>query len=206
MTIREKSGREGLHRVLDSVGSTAPGCLEWSTMAVNTSSFNLTGATMNTEIYSFTTRTLSGGELDFSQFKGKVLLIVNTASQCGFTPQYQGLEKLYRDYRDKGLMVVGFPCNQFGKQEPGDAEEIGAFCQQNYGVGFPLSEKVEVNGPGAHPLFAYLTEALPGVLGTQAIKWNFTKFLIDREGKPIRRYGPPAKPEQIAPDIEALLV
>ena len=161
---------------------------------------------MNDGIYSFKTRTLSGGELDFSQFKGKVLLIVNTASRCGFTPQYQGLEKLYRDYREKGLMVVGFPCNQFGGQEPGDAGEISAFCQQNYGASFPISEKVEVNGPGAHPVFAYLKESLPGVLGTRAIKWNFTKFLINREGKPIRRYGPPTKPTQIAADIEALLM
>ena len=160
---------------------------------------------MNAEIYSFKTKTLNGDELDFSQFKGKVLLIVNTASQCGFTPQYAGLEKLYRDYGEKGLVVVGFPCNQFGKQEPGDADGIGAFCQQNYGVSFPISEKVEVNGPGAHPLFAYLTKSLPGALGTQAIKWNFTKFLIDRNGKPIRRYGSVDTPEKIGRDIQALL-
>jgi len=161
---------------------------------------------MNNPIYSFKMRTLTDEELDFAQFKGKLLLIVNTASQCGFTPQYKGLEQLYRDYGGKGLVVVGFPCNQFGKQEPGDAAEIGAFCQKNYGVSFPLSEKVEVNGPAAHPLFAYLTKALPGVLGSRAIKWNFTKFLIDREGKPLRRYGPATKPEQIAADIQALLM
>lgn len=160
---------------------------------------------MNPEIYTFKTKTLNGDELDFSHFKGKLLLIVNTASQCGFTPQYQGLEKLYRDFGERGLVVVGFPCNQFGKQEPGDAAEIGAFCQKNYGVSFPLSEKVEVNGSGAHPVFAYLTKTLPGILGSRAIKWNFTKFLIDRDGKPVKRYGPPTKPEQIAPDIEALL-
>jgi glutathione peroxidase len=160
---------------------------------------------MNAEIYSFKTKTLNGGELDFLQFQGKLLLIVNTASQCGFTPQYEGLEKLYRDYREKGLVVIGFPCNQFGNQEPGDAVQIGAFCSQNYGVSFPMSEKVEVNGPGAHPVFAYLTQALPGALGTQAIKWNFTKFLIDQEGKPIRRYGSVDKPEKIGRDIQALL-
>lgn len=160
---------------------------------------------MNAEIYSFKTKTLNGEVLDFSQFKGKVLLIVNTASRCGFTPQYAGLEKLYRDYGDRGLAVVGFPCNQFGGQEPGAADEIGAFCQQNYGVSFPLSEKVEVNGPSAHPVFAYLTKALPGALGTQSIKWNFTKFLLDREGKPIRRYGSMDQPETIGLDLQALL-
>ena len=160
---------------------------------------------MSSEIYSFKTRTLSGEDLDFSQFRGKVLLVVNTASQCGFTPQYEGLEKLNRDYRDNGLVVVGFPCNQFGSQEPGEAEQISAFCRKNYGVSFPLSEKVEVNGPNAHPLFAYLTRTLPGALGTRAIKWNFTKFLIDREGRPVRRYGSVTDPEKIASDIEALL-
>jgi len=160
---------------------------------------------MSTDIYSFKTRTLNGEELDFSAFKGQVLLVVNTASLCGFTPQYAGLDKLHRDYRERGLAVVGFPCNQFGGQEPGKAEEIGAFCQQNYGVGFPLSEKVEVNGPGAHPLFAYLTKALPGALGSRAVKWNFTKFLLDRDGKPVKRYAPMTAPAKIAPDIEALL-
>ena len=160
---------------------------------------------MSTEIYSFKTRTLNGEELDFSQFEGKVLLIVNTASFCGFTPQYAGLEQLYRDYAGRGLVVIGFPCNQFGRQEPGEASDIATFCQKNYGVSFPLSEKVEVNGSRAHPVFAYLTEALPGALGTESIKWNFTKFLIDREGKPFRRYGSVETPEQIVPDIEALL-
>lgn len=160
---------------------------------------------MNAEIYSFKTKTLNGEELDFSQFKGKALLIVNTASECGFTPQYTGLEKLYRDFGPKGLVVIGFPCNQFGGQEPGESDTIGAFCQKNYGVSFPLSEKVEVNGPGAHPVFAYLTKALPGALGTQAIKWNFTKFLIDRTGKPIRRFGSMDTPEKISKDIVALL-
>ena len=160
---------------------------------------------MTADIYSFKTKMLNGDELDFAQFKGKVLLIVNTASQCGFTPQYAGLEQLYRVYGDKGLVVIGFPCNQFGKQEPGNADEIGAFCELNYGVTFPISEKVEVNGPGAHPLFTYLTKSLPGALGTQAIKWNFTKFLIDRNGKPVQRFGSMDKPEKISRDIQALL-
>lgn len=160
---------------------------------------------MIAEIYSFKTRTLYGEELDFSQFKGKILLIVNTASQCGFTPQYAGLEKLYRDYRGKGLVVIGFPCNQFGGQEPGSLGQIAEFCQKNFGVSFPMSEKVEVNGPGTHALFAYLTKVLPGILGTRAIKWNFTKFLINREGKPIKRYGFYVTPEKIAQDISSLL-
>jgi glutathione peroxidase len=159
---------------------------------------------MSGEIYTFKTRTLDGQTLDFSTLTGRVLL-VNTASLCGFTPQYAGLEKLHRDFKDKGLAVVGFPCNQFGTQEPGDAEAIAAFCQHNYGVSFPLSEKIEVNGPGAHPLFAYLTKALPGALGSRAVKWNFTKFLLDREGRPIRRYAPMTGPATIAKDIEALL-
>ncbi len=160
---------------------------------------------MNTDIYSYKARALDGGELDFSQFKGKPLLIVNTASRCGFTPQYEGLEKLYREYKDRGLVVVGFPCNQFGGQEPGTADEIREFCSKNYGVSFIMAEKVEVKGGNAHPLFAYLTHALPGFLGTASIKWNFTKFLIDREGKPVKRYGSMVKPERMAPYIERLL-
>ena len=156
-------------------------------------------------IYSFKTKTLDGKEMDLSQFKGKLLLIVNTASQCGFTPQYEGLERLYQAYRERGLVVLGFPCNQFGGQEPGDAEQIGAFCRKNFGVSFPLSEKVEVNGPGAHPLFAYLTQSLPGILGTRSIKWNFTKFLVDQQGQPVRRFGSNEKPEKIEQVIKSLL-
>ena len=156
-------------------------------------------------IYSFKTKTLDGKEMELSQFKGKLLLIVNTASQCGFTPQYEGLERLYQAYRERGLVVLGFPCNQFGGQEPGDAEQIGAFCRKNFGVSFPLSEKVEVNGPGAHPLFAYLTQSLPGILGTRSIKWNFTKFLIDQQGQPVRRFGSNEKPEKIEQVIKSLL-
>ena len=160
---------------------------------------------MSAEIYAFKAKTLTGQALDLAELQGKPLLIVNTASKCGFTPQYAGLEKLHRDYQGRGLVVIGFPCNQFGGQEPGDAVEIGAFCQKNYGVSFPLAEKVEVNGADAHPLFAYLKHALPGTLGSEAIKWNFTKFLVDREGKPFRRYGSMTKPEDMAEDIEGLL-
>lgn len=160
---------------------------------------------MTQDIYAFKTRTLKGETLELSQFRGKAILIVNTASRCGFTPQYQGLEKLHQDFADRGLVVLGFPCDQFGGQEPGESEEIADFCQKNFGVSFPMSEKVLVNGPEAHPLFAYLTECLPGMLGSRAIKWNFTKFLVDREGKPIRRYGSMTAPEKIAPDIETLL-
>ncbi len=136
---------------------------------------------------------------------GKVLLVVNTASKCGFTPQYAGLEALWRKYRDRGFEVIGFPCNQFGGQEPGDAGEIASFCSLNYDVSFPLMAKVEVNGDGATPLYRWLKAEAPGVLGTQRIKWNFTKFLIGRDGKVVRRYAPTDKPERLEADIEALL-
>lgn len=134
-----------------------------------------------------------------------MLLIVNTASHCGFTPQYAGLQKLHEIYGPRGLVVIGFPCNQFGAQEPGSSTEIAAFCQCNYGVDFILTEKVEVNGSGAHPLFRHLTTALPGVLGSEAIKWNFTKFLVDRAGHPVSRHAPTTKPEELTAEIEALL-
>ncbi|MBS1213330.1 MAG: glutathione peroxidase [Proteobacteria bacterium] len=160
---------------------------------------------MTSPIYGFKTRTTSGNELALADFRGRVLLIVNTASQCGFTPQYAGLEALYRRYRDRGLVVIGFPCNQFGAQEPGSEAEIEAFCTSRYDVSFPLSEKVEVNGAGAHPLFRHLTHAKAGVLGTEGIKWNFTKFLIDRSGEVVARYGSMTSPESIANDLEALL-
>lgn len=160
---------------------------------------------MTESIYQYRTRALRGEPLVLSDFRGRVLLIVNTASQCGFTPQYAGLEKLWRDYGDGGLTVIGFPCNQFGRQEPGDEATIGQFCETHYGVTFPMSEKVEVNGSNAHPLFRYLTDALPGAFGLRAIKWNFTKFLVDRHGKPAKRYSPSTSPERLAPDIERLL-
>jgi glutathione peroxidase len=146
-----------------------------------------------------------GATSDLSPWRGQVLLIVNTASQCGFTPQYSGLESLWRSYRDRGFAVLAFPCNQFGAQEPGSNAEIADFCSTNYGVTFPVFAKTEVNGAGASPLFRHLKQAAPGVLGSEAIKWNFTKFLVDRDGKVVRRYAPNTRPEEIAPDIEALL-
>ncbi|WP_374605127.1 glutathione peroxidase [Niveibacterium sp.] len=160
---------------------------------------------MTAAIHEFSTRTLDGKPLNLADYAGKVLLIVNTASNCGFTPQYAGLEALQRQYGARGLVVLGFPCNQFGAQEPGSEAEIGAFCEKNYGVTFPLSEKVDVNGEGAHPLFKYLTKEAPGLLGTTAIKWNFTKFLVDRDGNVVERFAPTTKPEELAAQIETLL-
>lgn len=156
-------------------------------------------------LFDYTATGLSGAPVDLAQYKGKVLLIVNTASECGFTPQYKGLEQVYREFRDKGVTVLGFPCNQFGAQEPAAEDRIGAFCEKNYGVTFPLFSKVEVNGEHAHPLFAYLKKAAPGVLGTKAIKWNFTKFLVRRDGSVYKRYAPATAPEKIVADIEKLL-
>ena len=156
-------------------------------------------------VYDYRAVTLDGQEKSLAEFKGKVLVIVNTASKCGFTPQYQGLQALYERYRDRGLEILGFPCNQFGHQEPGDAEQIGAFCEKNYGVSFTLFDKVDVNGDEAHPLFKFLKAESPGVLGTESIKWNFTKFLVDRDGKVVRRYGSKDKPEKLSGAIEALL-
>jgi glutathione peroxidase len=153
-------------------------------------------------------RHLEGQPLSLSNFQGRVLLIVNTASFCGFTRQYAGLEALYRTYRDRGFTVLGFPCNQFGAQEPGAETGIAAFCSKNYGVTFPMFAKVEVNGPNAHPLYAFLKREKPGLfgfLGSSAIRWNFTKFLIDRKGKVTARYGPAKEPKSIAPAIERLL-
>lgn len=159
---------------------------------------------MNDSIYAFRADTIDGKEKSLDDFKGKVLLIVNTASECGYTPQYEGLERLYKKYQEKGFAVLGFPCNQFGKQEPGTAEEIKSFCQKNYGVTFPLFAKIDVNGDAAHPLFVYLKKALPGIAGTESIKWNFTKFLVGRDGKPVERFAPAAKPEGLQKAIERL--
>ncbi|MGP0042408.1 MAG: glutathione peroxidase [Rhodomicrobium sp.] len=156
-------------------------------------------------VYDFSAASLSGEEIPLSKFRGKVLLIVNTASKCGFTPQYTGLEKLHETYGPRGFEVLGFPCNQFGAQEPGNAEEIGSFCSLTYGVTFPMFAKVDVNGAGAHPLFKYLKRAKPGSLGFQSIKWNFTKFLANRNGAPVARYSPLTKPEELQKSIEALL-
>jgi glutathione peroxidase len=156
-------------------------------------------------IYDFTANDLNGKPVDLKQYQGKALLIVNTASKCGFTPQYTGLEALYKQYADKGLVVLGFPCNQFGAQEPGDAAEIASFCSLSYDVSFPMMDKIDVNGKDAHPLYQYLTQAAPGLLGSKAIKWNFTKFLISKDGNTIKRYAPTDTPESMAKDIEAML-
>ncbi|QIG52812.1 glutathione peroxidase [Altererythrobacter sp. BO-6] len=158
-----------------------------------------------TTIADFTVTTNRGEELDLADKKGKVLLVVNTASKCGFTPQYDGLEKLFQQYKDKGFEVLGFPCNQFGAQEPGNADEIEQFCKINFGVTFPLMQKIDVNGPDASPLYDWMKGEAKGLMGSTSIKWNFTKFLIDREGNVVRRYAPTDKPERIAKDIEKLL-
>ena len=160
---------------------------------------------MGTSVYDFTLPALDGGEIRLADHRGRVMLLVNTASQCGFTPQYAGLEDLWQTYRTRGFCVIGSPCNQFGHQEPGDAGEIATFCTTRYGVTFPLSAKIEVNGPQAHPLYRYLTESAPGLLGTHAIKWNFTKFLVDRQGRVVHRYAPATPPSALAADLERLL-
>jgi glutathione peroxidase len=156
-------------------------------------------------VYDFTANTLDGREVSLADSRGKVILIVNTASKCGFTPQYEGLEALYKAHADQGLVVLGFPCNQFGAQEPGDAAEIANFCSLTYDVSFPMFAKVEVNGPQAHPLYQYLKKAKKGLLGSEGIKWNFTKFLIDKNGEVAGRYAPTDKPEALEGTIEKLL-
>jgi glutathione peroxidase len=157
------------------------------------------------DLYEFSAKTLGGDTRAFDAYRGKVVLVVNTASECGFTPQYEGLEALSRKYRARGLEVLGFPCNQFGAQEPGDAAQIGAFCEKNYGVSFQMFEKINVKGADAHPLYRWLTHSAPGILGTEAIKWNFTKFLLGRDGKVFKRYATATKPEALEGDIERLL-
>ena len=156
-------------------------------------------------IFDFSAKTLQGKTVPLTDFRGKAMLIVNTASKCGFTPQYEGLETLYEKLHDKGLTILGFPCNQFGKQEPGGAEEIGAFCQTNYGVSFPMFDKIDVNGPQTHPLFEYLKSEQRGILGSKNIKWNFTKFLVDKSGKVVDRFAPMTKPHAIEKSIQAVL-
>jgi len=160
---------------------------------------------MSDSVYQFECQTPDGKRKPLADFRGKVLLVVNTASKCGFTPQFAGLEELYQKYRGKGFEILGFPCNQFGHQDPGSNGEILEFCQLNYGVSFPMFGKIEVNGASADPLFQHLKKAAPGVLGSEGIKWNFTKFLIDAEGRVVRRYAPKDKPAAIARDIESLL-
>jgi len=156
-------------------------------------------------VHDFSARAIDGVDRSLAEYKGKVLLVVNVASKCGFTPQYSGLEALQRQYADRGFAVLGFPCDQFGHQEPGNEEEIRKFCSLNYDVTFPMFAKIEVNGAGSHPLYEHLKSSAPGVLGTEGIKWNFTKFLVDREGRVVRRYAPTDKPESLAADIERLL-
>jgi glutathione peroxidase len=160
---------------------------------------------MNTGIHDFSATSIEGRRADFATQRGKVLLIVNTASECGFTPQFAGLEKLWQDYRERGLVVVGFPSNEFGGQDPGSNEEIATFCERNFGVSFPMMAKVKVNGADADPLWRWLEAEAPGVLGSEAVKWNFTKFLVGRDGQVIRRYAPTESPESLRRDIEAAL-
>ena len=158
-----------------------------------------------TTIHDFTVRNIQGESVPLSRYQGNALLVVNTASACGFTPQFAGLEALHKTYAAQGLTVLGFPCNQFGSQDPGSNEEIASFCQRNYGVDFPMMEKIDVNGAKADPLFQWLTKEAPGLLGSKAIKWNFTKFLVGRDGQVIRRYAPQDAPAKLAGDIEAAL-
>ena len=158
-----------------------------------------------TTLHQLNANRIDGTPMSFANLQGQVLLIVNTASACGFTPQFEGLEALHKTYGAKGLTVIGFPCNQFGAQDPGSNSEIGAFCQKNYGVSFTMMEKIKVNGDDAHPLYRWLTAEAPGILGIEAIKWNFTKFLIGKDGQVIKRYAPMDAPEKIANDIEAAL-
>ncbi|WP_349351424.1 MULTISPECIES: glutathione peroxidase [unclassified Flagellimonas] len=160
---------------------------------------------MNTSFYDFEANGLNGEKTSMEQFKGKTILVVNTASACGLTPQYKGLEKLYQKYKDKGLVVLGFPCNQFGNQESGTSEEIQEFCQVNYGVSFPMFEKIKVNGSSAHPLFKFLKSKLGGGIFGSKIKWNFTKFLINKNGVPKKRFGPTTIPKDLEKHIEKLL-
>jgi glutathione peroxidase len=159
---------------------------------------------MSKQFYDFTAKSISGKTIKMETYKGKVILVVNTASECGLTPQYEGLENLYQKYKDKGLVVLGFPCNQFGGQEPGSEKDIQQGCLLNYGVSFPMFSKVDVNGPNTHPIFDFLKAKCRGLIG-KSIKWNFTKFLIDTNGNPIDRYAPTTLPENMAEDIESLL-
>ena len=163
------------------------------------------GVFMTADIYKFEVQTIKGDTVGLGSYENQVMLIVNTASKCGFTPQYEGLEALYAEYKDQGLVVLGFPCNQFGRQEQGSESEIEAFCQLNYGVSFPMFAKVDVNGDDADPLFKYLKKSQKGILGSEKIKWNFTKFLVNRDGEVIARFAPTVKPKDLTKDIESLL-
>ncbi len=160
---------------------------------------------MADSIYEFSAKSITGEEKSFKEYEGKALLIVNTASECGFTNQYEGLENLQKKYKDQGFVVLGFPCNQFGGQEPGSEDDIKSFCETRFQTTFPLYSKVEVNGDNAHPIFKFLKKACPGLLGSEAIKWNFTKFLIGKDGKPIKRFAPKDKPESLEKEIQEVL-
>lgn len=160
---------------------------------------------MEKTIYDFSANKLNGQKTQLSQYKGKTIVVVNTASKCGLTPQYEGLENLYNKHKDQGLVILGFPCNQFGSQEKGNSKEIEEFCELNYGVSFPMFEKIEVNGKGAHPLYKYLKSKLGGGILGKAIKWNFTKFVIDKTGKPVKRFAPTTRPEKMESFIEEIL-
>ncbi len=186
-------------------GKTSPGHQKSKVASSDSTKTNKSkqGVEKMAEIYEFKAKALDGSPVNFNNYKGDVLLIVNTASNCGYTPQYTGLEELHKKYADRGLKVLGFPCNQFGQQEPGGSDEIGTFCKRNYGVDFQMFEKIDVNGNDAHPLYKYLTSATAD--GAKPIKWNFTKFLVDRQGKIVKRYEPDTKPEDIAGDIEQAL-
>lgn len=157
------------------------------------------------DFYTLEATKINGDVVSMSAYKGKTIIVVNTASKCGFTPQFEGLQKLYEKYKDQGLIILGFPCNQFGKQDPGKGEEIQEFCQINYGVTFPIFDKVDVNGSNTHPIFKYLKSHLSGFLGSR-IKWNFTKFIIDKNGKPIKRFGPTTKPEDMESFVKSLMI
>lgn len=160
---------------------------------------------MSNALFDIPVTTIKGEQKTLADFGGKAVLVVNTASKCGFTPQYKGLESVWQQYKDQGLVVLGFPCNQFGKQEPGDEGAISEFCELNFGVSFPLFKKVDVNGSDAHPLFVNLKKSAPGLLGSQGVKWNFTKFLLSADGTVIKRFAPTTKPEDLTAEIEALL-
>lgn len=160
---------------------------------------------MSQSVFAFSATAIDGKPVELRAYQGKVLLIVNTASKCGFTPQYKGLQKLFEKYTERGLVVLGFPCDQFGHQEPGDEAEINSFCEMNFGVSFPLFAKIDVNGKNTHPLYAHLKAEAPGLLGSEGVKWNFTKFLVGRDGNVVARYAPATGPDAIAKDIEALL-
>jgi glutathione peroxidase len=162
-------------------------------------------STATHSVFDFSAHLLEGHDLSLAEFRGRVLLIVNTASECGFTPQYAGLEELYGAYRHRGLEILGFPCNQFGQQEPGSGDEIGRFCKRNYGVSFPMFAKIDVNGPSAHPLYQFLKRSKPGLFGFRRIQWNFTKFLVDRTGRPVARFAPSTEPKSLAGRIEQLV-